>query len=91
MPFIGNSFYCRDVWKTEIDSIPKLMYFLDENYKKESLARIQSSIMQELENMSEQLLSCLSHLREDPDDGNDWIFSPFRKSCVSKAKITDDF
>jgi hypothetical protein len=47
--------------------------------------------MQQLEDFPQQFILCIAVLKEEPNGGNEWIFSTFIMDCLSEGPITGDF
>jgi hypothetical protein len=47
--------------------------------------------LQQLEDLPQEFISYIAVLKEEPDGGNEWIFSTFIMDCLSEGQITGHF
>ena len=69
----------------------KIKHFFDENDKNGPRVGNQSNSVQQLEDLPQQFISYIAVLKEEPDGGNEWIFSTFIIDCLSESHNTGDF
>ena len=69
----------------------KIKHFFDENDKNGHRVGNQSNTVQQLENLPQQIISHIALLKQEPDGGNEWIFSTFIMDCLYEGQTTGDF